>query len=45
MEQDCGDSRYWSGVHFKSSVPAGQDIGHEIAHHAYDFVMSKLAGH
>ena len=45
MEHDCGDSRYWSGVHFKSSVPAGQDIGHEIAQHAYDFVMSKLAGH
>lgn len=44
LEQQCGDSRVWSGVHFPASVPAGQNIGHRIAKRAYRFVNKKLAG-
>lgn len=44
FEADCGDSRIWAGVHFAPSVPAGQDIGHEVAQHAYDFVVAHIDG-
>jgi len=44
FETNCGDSRIWAGVHFADSVPAGQDIGHEIAQHAYDFVQAHIDG-
>ncbi|CAH0991167.1 hypothetical protein SIN8267_01269 [Sinobacterium norvegicum] len=45
LEQKCGDSRVWSGVHFPASVPAGQRIGSKIAKRAYRFVQRKLSGH
>ncbi|GAB2877494.1 vanadium-dependent haloperoxidase [Microbulbifer echini] len=44
FEEDCGNSRVWAGVHFEPSVPAGQAIGHQIAHRAYQFYLSKVAG-
>jgi len=44
FEQDCGQSRLWSGVHFPASIPAGQDIGHTIAEIAYDFVSRHING-
>jgi len=45
MEYLCGQSRFWSGVHFPDSIPAGQDIGHRIARGAYRFLARKIAGH
>ncbi len=44
FEADCGNSRIWAGVHFPDSVPAGQDIGHEIAQGAYQFVQDHIDG-
>lgn len=44
FEQDCGDSRLWAGVHFPASIPAGQDIGHEIAGIAFNFVTNHING-
>ncbi|MCK6261752.1 vanadium-dependent haloperoxidase [Vibrio sp. ZSDE26] len=42
LEDKCGQSRVWAGVHFPASVPAGQDIGREIGQIAYEFVMAKI---
>ncbi|BCD96286.1 vanadium-dependent haloperoxidase [Marinagarivorans cellulosilyticus] len=44
FEDDCGNSRVWAGVHFADSVPAGQNIGHQIANRAYQFYLTKVAG-
>lgn len=44
LENDCGLSRLWGGVHFRPSIPAGMDIGHEVGDVAYDFVMRHLDG-
>jgi hypothetical protein len=44
FETDCGQSRIWAGVHFPDSVPAGADIGHEIAGLAYQFVQDHIDG-
>ena len=44
FEQDCGLSRLWGGVHFMPSIPAGQDVGHEIGDLAYEFVMDHIDG-
>ena len=44
FEYKCGISRFWSGVHFEPSIPAGQAIGHEVAKIAYDFVKAHISG-
>lgn len=44
LENDCGQSRLWGGVHFPASIPAGIDIGHDIGDIAYEFVIDHLAG-
>lgn len=44
FEQDCGQSRFWAGVHFPASIPAGQDIGHRIANLAFRFVSKHISG-
>jgi hypothetical protein len=44
FEMECGMSRFWGGVHFLSSVKAGQDIGKEIGDLAYRFVQDHIAG-
>jgi uncharacterized protein DUF6851/vanadium-dependent haloperoxidase-like protein len=44
LEQDCGMSRLWGGVHFKASLPAGQAIGRVIGDLAYEFVQDHIQG-
>lgn len=44
FEENCANSRFWAGVHFPSSLPAGQEIGARVADGAYEFLMSKLSG-
>jgi hypothetical protein len=44
LENDCGQSRLWGGVHFSASIPAGMQIGHQIADLAYEFVERHLDG-
>ena len=44
FEEDCGMSRLWAGVHFLPSIPAGQDIGHEIGAVVYDYYENLLTG-
>ncbi len=41
---DCGNSRFWSGVHFPDSIPAGQAIARAVARRAYDFIMNHING-
>lgn len=45
LEEKCGQSRLWSGVHFPASIPAGQEMGREIGRTAHRFHMKKLKGH
>jgi hypothetical protein len=42
--EECGQSRFWAGVHFKSAIPAGRDIGHRIGDRAYDFLSRHIMG-
>ena len=44
FEHECGQSRFWAGVHFPAAVPAGQAIGTEIGTRAYHFLMSHIEG-
>jgi hypothetical protein len=44
FEQECALSRVWGGVHFLSSLPAGQGIGRPIANRAYLFFRAHLDG-
>ena len=44
LENECGLSRLWGGVHFRPSITAGMDIGHTIGDIAYDFVMEHVNG-
>ena len=44
FEQECGMSRFWGGVHFRSAIPAGHDIGRAIGTRAYEFLMAKIQG-
>ena len=44
FSDDCGSSRFWSGVHFPASIPAGQAIGRAIARKAYNFFMGHVNG-
>ncbi len=41
---DCGNSRFWSGVHFPASIPAGQAIGQKIGRRAHAFMMRHING-
>jgi hypothetical protein len=40
----CGDSRFWSGVHFKPAIRAGADIGEKVGARAFTFVMGHVNG-
>lgn len=44
FEITCGLSRLWGGVHFPDSLPAGRDIGHQVAKQAYKFVQKHVNG-
>lgn len=44
FEEDCGLSRLWGGVHFRSSLTAGHDIGRQIGNAAFQFVQAHLHG-
>ncbi len=41
---ECGQSRFWAGVHFPASIPAGAAIGQRIGTLAYNFLMDHVAG-
>ena len=44
LEQDCGLSRLWGGMHFRASIPAGHAIGRVIGDLAYEFVQDHIQG-
>lgn len=44
LEHECGISRFWAGVHFMPSIPAGQNLGHRVAYKAYRFIRRKIRG-
>ena len=44
FEEICGHTRFWAGVHFPASIPAGQKIGNEIGTLAYEFLMEHIEG-
>lgn len=45
LEETCGISRFWAGVHFRPSIPAGQNIGTRIGRIAHKFLTKKINGH
>jgi VCPO second helical-bundle domain len=44
FETICGLSRFWGGIHFLSSLPAGHDIGQLIGDLAYEFLRQHIDG-
>jgi hypothetical protein len=44
FEEECGQSRFWAGVHFPASIPAGAAIGRQIGTLAYDFFADHVNG-
>jgi hypothetical protein len=44
LEEECGLSRLWGGVHFTPSLPAGRNIGRAVGSAAFQFVQSHLNG-
>lgn len=44
FEETCGMTRFWAGVHFKASIPAGQKIGREVGALAYEFLIDHIEG-
>jgi hypothetical protein len=44
FENECAMTRVWAGVHFKSSLPAGQELGHQVGRHAYEFIRAHVDG-
>ncbi len=44
LEQDCGQSRLWGGVHFQASIDAAQEMCRPIGSLAYDFVQAHIDG-
>lgn len=44
FQEDCGNSRLWGGVHFKSAIVVSQDLGESVGDVAYDFVKAHIDG-
>lgn len=44
FEQECGQSRFWAGVHFPASIPAGAAVGRQVGVTAYSFLMAHING-
>ena len=42
--EDCGNSRFWSGVHFHASIANMRQLGREIGAIAYQFVRAHIEG-
>jgi hypothetical protein len=44
FEEICGQTRFWSGVHFPNAIPPGQKIGKKIGTLAYEFLVEHING-
>lgn len=44
FEEECGLSRFWGGVHFRSALSAGKHLGRPIGDLAYEFVLAHING-
>ncbi|MFC9915233.1 vanadium-dependent haloperoxidase [Streptomyces sp. NPDC127197] len=44
LNQACGMSRLWGGVHFMSAIEAGWDLGARVGDRAYEFVVRHIKG-
>jgi len=44
FEETCGQTRFWAGVHFPASIPAGQVIGRQVGALAYQFLENHING-
>lgn len=42
--RDCGQSRFWGGVHFKSSIAAAEDVGRKVGDRVYEFMQQHISG-
>lgn len=43
-EQECGLSRLLGGVHFRSAIDAGRDLGRRVGDRAYEFLKKHIDG-
>lgn len=44
FNEDCGDSRFWAGVHFKPSIVEGRKVGQAVASRAIAYFESLMDG-
>ncbi|MEN0061099.1 MAG: DUF6851 domain-containing protein [Myxococcota bacterium] len=44
LRDECGLTRFWGGVHFADSIPAGQDIGRVVGAAGYHFLLPYFNG-
>lgn len=44
FEADCGISRLWGGVHFRSAITAGHALGQQLGDGAYVFLKKYIDG-
>jgi hypothetical protein len=42
--RDCGDSRFWAGVHFRPSIQHAAPLGTSVGEKAYEFVQAHING-
>ncbi|MEV8437337.1 vanadium-dependent haloperoxidase [Actinosynnema sp. NPDC051121] len=43
-EEDCGRSRLLGGVHFRSAIKAGRELGRRVGDRAYEFMKAHVEG-
>lgn len=41
---DCGMSRFWTGVHFKDAITLSAPWGKQLGTSAYNFIQARLRG-
>jgi hypothetical protein len=44
FEKDCGDSRFWAGVHFRPSIQQAAPLGKRVGEKTYEFVHAHITG-
>ena len=42
--EDCGNSRFWAGVHFRPSIQFARPLGRRVGEKTYEFVQAHIAG-
>ena len=44
FNEDCGESRLWAGVHFRSAIDVGKTTGNKFGDLAYEYLQTLING-